>query len=313
MSKPLIIDCDTGRDDALTLWLAFRMGLSLRAVVCSYGNTPLSNVVENTGRVLALLPVGRGVPVWAGATAPLKDHPLYHTVVVPRQKASGNGLCNIDLPPTDQKVEHFSPEKRADYVLQLAAREGPVDYVVIGPSTNLAQMLTHFRPEDFQAIGSVTFMAGKLGSMWDENPTPDFNIACDPYALQKIMNTDLPLRFVPMNATWPIAMPLQEIEALNPQNEMAAWAKEIMIAHCRHFAPEPIFRFHDPTVLWAMGACDAWRQTHVTLDCDAQSGSFGRLMENQDGRTIALFDPAPESSPLIRKALLAHLGFDQDV
>lgn len=63
---PVIIDCDTGVDDALALLFAVRHpGLDLRAVTCVAGNTDVDQVVRNTLTVLDRagapdLPVARG-------------------------------------------------------------------------------------------------------------------------------------------------------------------------------------------------------------------------------------------------------------
>lgn len=63
---PVIIDCDTGIDDALALLFAVRHpGIDLRAVSCVAGNTDVDQVVRNTLTVLDQagapdLPVARG-------------------------------------------------------------------------------------------------------------------------------------------------------------------------------------------------------------------------------------------------------------
>jgi inosine-uridine nucleoside N-ribohydrolase len=47
MSTPrLILDVDTGEDDALAILLAVRLGLPLAYVFTSYGNTTLANATR---------------------------------------------------------------------------------------------------------------------------------------------------------------------------------------------------------------------------------------------------------------------------
>ena len=67
VATPVILDVDTGVDDACALLLAARHpALDLRAVTCVGGNAPLPDVVRNTLTVLAT--AGRPtVPVAAGA------------------------------------------------------------------------------------------------------------------------------------------------------------------------------------------------------------------------------------------------------
>jgi len=67
----LLVDCDTGIDDALALlYLAGSPEADLRAVTCTGGNVDARQVAANTRAVLAL--AGRpDVPVALGREAPL--------------------------------------------------------------------------------------------------------------------------------------------------------------------------------------------------------------------------------------------------
>ena len=69
-SLPVVLDVDTGVDDACALLLAaLHPRLDLRAVTCVGGNAPLADVVRNT--LVVLETAGRGdVPVGIGAAAP---------------------------------------------------------------------------------------------------------------------------------------------------------------------------------------------------------------------------------------------------
>jgi pyrimidine-specific ribonucleoside hydrolase len=74
-SLPVILDVDTGVDDACALLLAaLHPALDLRAVTCVGGNAPLPDVVRNTLTVLET--AGRhDVPVGVGAARPLLEEP----------------------------------------------------------------------------------------------------------------------------------------------------------------------------------------------------------------------------------------------
>ena len=62
----VILDVDTGTDDAVALMLAvLHPDVELVAVTCVGGNTPVENVVENTLRVLDWIGETR-VPVYVG-------------------------------------------------------------------------------------------------------------------------------------------------------------------------------------------------------------------------------------------------------
>ena len=77
MKKNLILDVDTGIDDAFALLFAARHPeINLLGVTCVDGNTNLKQVVINTLKVLDAAGAGN-IPVSSGATRPLIDEPRY--------------------------------------------------------------------------------------------------------------------------------------------------------------------------------------------------------------------------------------------
>ena len=57
MSVPVILDVDTGVDDALAIMFAVRHpGLDLLGISCVAGNAPLAQVVDNTLRIQRVVP-----------------------------------------------------------------------------------------------------------------------------------------------------------------------------------------------------------------------------------------------------------------
>jgi len=288
-ATPFIIDCDTGRDDALALWSALAAQLPLSAVITSYGNTALENALDNTARILSL--AGRDdIRLFAGAHLPGRTHKFFDDIVLPRQAKSGNGLCDIQLPaPPRTLPAPSSAADMADALRNLAQQKGALEYVILGPATNAAAICDALGSDLRDIISGITMMGGKFDALWDQMPGADFNLACDPYAVDSLLHTGLRMRFVPMNATWPIVMPLTMIENLEPQSIIATAAKNIMIAHCRHFAPEPVFRFHDPSVIIALQHPEYFQSTHLNIQCDASSADFGRLITGPNSAYTEVF------------------------
>ncbi len=309
-TAPFIIDCDTGRDDALALWAALSRGMNLAGVIASYGNVPLHNVIENTTRVLSL--GGReDIPLLAGATRPTRDHLGYQKIVLPRQGTSGNGLCNLEFPVgTMPRPEAQNPEALAAHIVTIAEKSGKLDYVILGPATNFAQISAVLGARLSDYIGRVMMLGGRLGTLWDQTPAADFNIVCDPFAVRDILDRGIDIRFVTLNTTWPIALTLEQVENLNAENALAKNAQDLMIAHTRHFAPEPIFRFHDPAVMLAMHQDDLFESVSVSIDCDETSPQFGRMQEIENGYPAKIHRATSEIQTAILDDLLQalHLG-----
>ncbi len=305
----MVIDCDTGRDDALALWLA--LGLKenpVVGVVASYGNVALEQVVDNTARVLSL--AGRDdIPLYAGAATPLRKHRGWYDVVLKRQASSGNGLCNLKYPPALRPLPvPLDPAALAAQIMALAKEHGPLDYVVLGPATNLAGLCAVLGDNFTRAIHSITIMGGRFDALWDENPVGDFNMVCDPDAVDFVLKKNLNPRFVPLNTTWPIALDLCRVEELRvktqappqaakglqapknlaegilsdapssaPSVTISHTAQALMVAHCKFFAPEPIFRFHDPAAVLGLLNPELFKQVTLTIECDDHRADFGRL------------------------------------
>ena len=305
-SNPLIIDCDTGRDDALSLWIALALKYDLAAVIASYGNTTLDNVCENCMRVLAL--AGRDdIPVWCGENIPSADHSAVVGIIQPRQQVSGNGLCNLELPASSQAALPMNATHRAEALRRMAREKGAADYIILGPATNFAATLTALGDDAPRAIRCVTMMGGKMDALWDEMPGADFNLACDPFAvnvmLQAAARHDITVRFVPMNVTWPIMLDMSQMQSLSAQGPVGQAAMNLMIAHARHFAPEPVFRFHDPCAILALSHEARFRQTKMRIVTTDPSADFGRLLEDTQGAPAAIF----EADETLRAQLLSEI------
>jgi inosine-uridine nucleoside N-ribohydrolase len=133
---PIVLDVDTGVDDACALLLAaLHPDLELKAATCAGGNAPLPDVVGNTLTVLDTC--GReDVPVGAGAARPLLETP-----VDARHVHGNDGMGDLDWPRSSRR-----PDPRHAVVLLrdvlLEAAEGPeegrVTLVPLAPMTNIA-------------------------------------------------------------------------------------------------------------------------------------------------------------------------------
>ena len=70
MPRKIILDVDTGSDDAVAIMAAMlHPALDLVAVCSVAGNSPIDNTTDNSLRVIDAL--GGGVPLYRGAAVPL--------------------------------------------------------------------------------------------------------------------------------------------------------------------------------------------------------------------------------------------------
>jgi inosine-uridine nucleoside N-ribohydrolase len=173
----LILDVDTGVDDALAIALATTLDLDLIGITTVAGNVPVELATRNTLDVLAWL--GRtDVEVHRGASRPLATTYQDATHV-----HGGNGLGGVSLPRST--VDEVSPAGPA-YIIESALQFGEdLTLVTLGPLTNLA-IAINVRPEIVHNIGRVVVMGGSYLAAGNVTPHAEFNVFGDPDAASQV-------------------------------------------------------------------------------------------------------------------------------
>jgi purine nucleosidase len=175
---PLILDVDTGVDDALALLYAVASPeVELAAVACVAGNVPLDMVTRNTLAVLE--GGGRGdVEVAAGAAAPLVEEPR------PAFEVHGpEGLGKAVVPEPSGTVS----DRGAVELLVEEARRRPGDilFVSTGPMTNVALALRE-EPRLPELFRGYVLMAGAFAGTGNTLPRSEANVWFDPEAAAEV-------------------------------------------------------------------------------------------------------------------------------
>lgn len=198
---PVVLDCDTGTDDAVAILLAaLHPDLDLLGVCTVWGNHDVRHTTDNTLRVLDL--VGRGaVGVHPGRNGPVR----------PRIEPLPSG--RPDLPPTldlAAPVSVAGAEAVEWLVSTLRDTTDPVVLVATGPLTNLAAALDA-DPSITRAVGQLVALGGTHRQP-GVTPHADRNVWCDPEAAADVLAA--PFRdvlLVTMDATF--SAPLSTADA----------------------------------------------------------------------------------------------------
>ncbi len=189
----VIVDCDTGIDDAVTLlYLAGRPDVEIVAVGVVHGNVPVTTGARNTLRVLEVAGLPE-VPVAVGAARPLAQE--VHTAEFVH---GDDGLGNTNQPePSASVVE----ESAAEQLVRLArAHPGELSLLAIGPLTNLALALL-IEPELPHLLAQVSVMGGAFSVPGNSGPLAEANIWHDPEAAELVLGAGWPLRLVALDVT----------------------------------------------------------------------------------------------------------------
>lgn len=189
---PIIIDCDTGTDDAIALVAAlYTPELDVRAITTVDGNVALKYTSQNTLNLVRHL--GFDTKVAKGA-----PQPIMGAVIHSESATHGDtGMGTIVLPKSDAD---FYEKNAVETILEEArSLKGELVIVPIGPMTNIAHAVMVY-PELKPLVKEIVFMGGSFigGNM---TTTAEFNSWADPEAMSIVLNSGIPLRMIGLDVT----------------------------------------------------------------------------------------------------------------
>ena len=198
MAQKVILDVDTGTDDAVAImFAALHPELDLVAVTTVNGNVPVHHCTDNSLRVLDF--IGRStVPVYEGLARPLVrlDFPTPKSF----GRDSSEDMHGTELPipaATSVKQETGAVEFLVD---TLRSTTEQITLVPVGPLSNIAAALA-VDPRIAEAVHRVVIMGGGH-AFGNETASAEFNIWADPEAADMVFAAGIrDLTLVPLDAT----------------------------------------------------------------------------------------------------------------
>jgi purine nucleosidase len=184
MSEPaeaLVIDVDTGIDDALALLYACaHPEAQILGVSTVVGNVSLAAATRNTRAVLALARRA-DIPVWPGAptaiSIPVRDASEVHG-------RSGLGHAVLPEPEEPARVQHAVEA----IIAAVHAHAGRLILVATGPLTNVALAVMR-EPELPRLVKRFVIMGGAYAEPGNVTPSAEFNIWHDPEAARIVFRS----------------------------------------------------------------------------------------------------------------------------
>lgn len=220
--RKLILDVDTGTDDAIALMAAILSPeFEVVGVTTVAGNLPLSHTTENTLRVVSLL--APQIPVIQGCAVPLVRD------LDPRRKFCDNEETLIDeegnriafhveefdsLPPAAIKKQ----ETNAVCWLVDTLKNSPekITLVLVGPQTNFATAL-RADPTIIQQVEEVIIMGGGFEER-NSSSSAEFNFFMDPEAAQIVLNCGARITLIPLDATHHAVLSIEDVRVMRSWN-----------------------------------------------------------------------------------------------
>lgn len=229
----ILLDCDTGVDDAITLlYLAslIRTGdAELTGVGTVHGNIDPRTGALNTLRLLELTGV-ENVPVAIGAARPMAQNVHYAA-----EFHGTDGLGETRPPaPKGEPVDVAAPEQ----IVRLArAHPGELTLLAIGPLTNLGVALL-LEPRLPELIREVVVMGGAFDHPGNITTHAEANIWHDPEAADLVLGAGWPIVLVPLDATHPTAVDTAWLDRLAAAGtEVSRFASDILNFYVKAYTP----------------------------------------------------------------------------
>ncbi len=287
MTHRIILDVDTGTDDAVALMVAaLSPEIELLGATTVNGNTTVDNCTENTLRVFDY--INRSdIPVFEGMSLPL-SRPNFV-----REEPSQIHGDLLDVPPSRSKKQD---QHAVDWLIETLLRsDGDIILVPVGPLTNIAAAIRK-EPRILPKIAELVIMGG-AHEHGNSTPSAEFNIWVDPEAARIVMNCGRPIRMIPLDATHRALVSQEDCVELRKLDTPAAHAAATFVEMRikGYDRTQPMHRLGAAPVHDALAVCAILDPSIVTTEfINVDVETTGELT---DGRTVCDFKRRSKRAP----------------
>lgn len=286
--RKLIIDTDTGSDDAVALIMALKSTeVSVEAITTVCGNVPLDLATKNALMTVEIAN-GQKPPLFVGAAKPLMRD-LVTAVNVHGE--DGMGDCGLIHPSLEPESEHA-----VDAILRIVEKNpGEIEIVTIGPVTNIALALMK-APETMQKVKHIYSMGTSGFGPGNTTPVAEFNVYVDAEAYRVLVDSGIPLTIIGFDlclgeAAWNKSDMEQLLASGKPEAEFAVNCNRALLDYNLQRSQEHIVDLPDAVamgvVLWSDILVEAiWCYCYV---CTSEEATYGQVIVN-DGSKLAISD-----------------------
>lgn len=307
MKKKVILDVDTGVDDALGILLAIRSGeMDILGITTVNGNVSLEQATVNTCKILQLAEAEH-IPVVKGAERPLLRSTYFEHRV---HGKDGLGGALKDMPVHKQAEDGHAIDFIIDQVRQ---QPGEVTLVMTAPLTNLALAVMKY-PELVQQVKEVVVMGGVVQGFGNVTPMAEYNMYVDPEAAKLVFKAGFAtLTLVGLDVTRKALLTEEHIASLG-DTPVARYVRESTADYMQRYFERNGIRacaMHDPLAVGVAlnGNLVTAKPYYVDVEtrselCDGQTVcDFQQRLSQEANVHICLDVAADEFLQLLTRAL----------
>lgn len=186
--RRIIIDTDTGADDAVALIMALKSkDVKIEAITTVAGNVPLDLATKNALMCIETAK-SQTPPLYVGSKKPLFRN-LVNSFGV--HGNDGMGDCNLIHPTLKPENGHA-----VDALLEIIENNpGEIEIVAIGPVTNIALAILK-SPETMKKVKHIYSMGTSGFGPGNTTPVAEFNVYVDAEAYDIMLKSEIPMTII---------------------------------------------------------------------------------------------------------------------
>lgn len=186
-SRKVIIDTDTGADDASAIILAVKSGkLDILGITTLVGNVSLEQSTKNVFATLEV--VDCKIPVYQGSSENYSGEKIEAFSVFGSDGMGDAGLVNTDAQPEDKDAVDFILETVQQY-------PNEVEIIALGPATNIAKAIEH-DPDTMKNVKMLWSMGTAGLGPGNASPVAEFNTYADPEAYKVMLDSGIDITII---------------------------------------------------------------------------------------------------------------------
>jgi len=239
--KQVIIDVDTGIDDALALILAVNSGkLDIKGVTTVCGNVPVTVATENTLKVLKLLN-RQDIEVYEGESSP-KARGISFSDSIHGENGLAGQLKEL-------AVKEKAHKSAVDFIIdEVNSHPNEISLIMLAPLTNLAKAFEK-DPEIKAKIKEVYIMGGVVNGPGNQSPVAEFNFYVDPESAYDVFNSGVPIKLIGLDVTRKAELFESDLDRIKKDSSLAQFVHNVAVHYMERVSlGKPVKRclLHDP-------------------------------------------------------------------
>lgn len=215
--QSVIIDTDVGYDDLMAIMsLVHKAEIDVQAITIS--GTGLAHPKQGLDNVRLLLAIlNKNIPTAYGCEQPFEGGHLFPEDWRRNIDAISEKMKDFAIENTNRSNTCALNENNAVELLAATIQASPqnVTFLALAPLTNLAELFLRYphliqKVEKIYIMGGAFHVPGNLSIVKDS--VAEWNIFADPAAARAVLQTGIPIYFIPLDATnhVPLTIPFYE-------------------------------------------------------------------------------------------------------